>query len=127
VETCLFLLSTRLDRSAGPIAGDDVSTYTLSPLSPSDVHNNIISHRRRHHRRRSRSQMHYCRSRMIAAAVYISRVWAATEPWGVNDSRPSRKHREPLTADNMPKLANLPFAREDHRRRLLWCSAAGRR
>lgn len=25
--------------------------------------------------------------------------------------RPSRKHREPLTADNMPKLANLPFAR----------------
>lgn len=43
--------------------------------------------------------------------VYGSRVWAATGPWEVNDSRPSRKHREPLTADNMPKLANLPFAR----------------
>lgn len=41
-------------------------------------------------------------------------------PWEVNVSWPSRKHREPLTANNMPKRANLPFA-EGPPPRLLWC------
>jgi len=73
----------------------------LSPLSLNDVHNNYFT-----------SQRRWRGTVVVVVAVVVRLVGhGAAGPWEVNVSQPSRKHREPLTADNMPKLANLPFAR----------------